>query len=301
MAKLIFALVLGTGVVLAGAATAQRYEALPADSDRAQALIDELRPLIDDAERSRAAVPQFLRDLRSVLRHYDYPWRNRLVTEDFRDGDFTRNPRWVVAAGEFYMARGGGLVSEATGAPAPRQDSGGDTSQRDVVVGIIGLILNEALDDGDDNGGGQSQAQTGPARVGEIYLPVRVASAFAVNAEITAAEPRDRFDLSVYQGSDRRIRYRLSLVPGAGVELLRETARGTAIIDSRRDQSVLTANKTYLVTWQRSGDGVMTVEIDGQAMLEISDRAFRDNFDGVALTNRGGAYVLRTLTIDGAP
>ena len=57
MAKLIFALVLGTGVVLAGAATAQRYEALPADSDRAQALIDELRPLIDDAERSRAAVP----------------------------------------------------------------------------------------------------------------------------------------------------------------------------------------------------------------------------------------------------
>ena len=64
---------------------------------------------------------------------------------------------------------------------------------------------------------------------------------------------------------------------------------------------MLTANKTYLVTWQRSGDGVMTVEIDGQAMLEISDRAFRDNFDGVALTNRGGAYVLRTLTIDGAP
>ena len=36
-------------------------------------------------------------------------------------------------------------------------------------------------------------------------------------------------------------------------------------------------------------------------MLEISDRAFRDNFDGFALTSRGSAYVLRTLTIDGAP
>lgn len=41
-----------------------------------------------------------MRDVRSVLGRYDNPWRVPLVAEDFRDGDFTRNPAWAVDGGE---------------------------------------------------------------------------------------------------------------------------------------------------------------------------------------------------------
>jgi len=38
-------------------------------------LVDELNKLISQAERDRAASPQFLRDLRDLARRYDNPWR----------------------------------------------------------------------------------------------------------------------------------------------------------------------------------------------------------------------------------
>jgi len=33
--------------------------------------------------------------------------------------------------------------------------------------------------------------------------------------------------------------------------------------------------------------------------MEVRDRSFRDPFDGFEFVNRGGEYVLRSLTIDG--
>jgi hypothetical protein len=297
MSKWLWVLALSFGFAVAGPLQAQeqRYQAWPSEPDDNQSLIDALRPLIDDAERSRAADPRFLSDLRAVLRRFDYEWRVRILSEDFRDGDFTRNPVWTIAQGEFYMARGGGLLSEASGAPAIR--TGQPTRNRDVVAGILGRILEEALDDDDDDG--QQTSQSRPAETGEIYLPVSITPAFAITAEVIAAEAKERFDLSVYMGGDRQTRYRLSLVPGAGVELLRESNRGASIIDSRRDPSILTLNEAQLVVWRRSADGLMTVEVNGQTLLEVTDRAFRDSFSGFALTNRGGAYILRTLIVDG--
>ena len=82
----------------AGPAAAQRYEALTTDTERLQQLVDEIRGLIDEV--ARAADPRFVRDVRSVLGRYDNFWRVSLVVENFRDGDFTRNPAWVVADGE---------------------------------------------------------------------------------------------------------------------------------------------------------------------------------------------------------
>ncbi len=43
----------------------------------------------------------------------------------------------------------------------------------------------------------------------------------------------------------------------------------------------------------------MVVKIDGAQVMEVTDRSFRDPFDGVALVNGGGDYALRSITIDG--
>lgn len=82
----------------AGPAAAQRYEPLTTDTERLQQLVDEIRDLIDEVDR--AADPRFVRDARSVLGRYDNPWRIPLAAKDFRAGDFTRNPAWVVDSGK---------------------------------------------------------------------------------------------------------------------------------------------------------------------------------------------------------
>ena len=100
MRRPVIALALAVLLTAAGPAAAQRYEALTTDIERLEQHVDEIRDLIDEVDRARAADPRFVRDARSVLRRYDNPWRVPLAAKDFRDGDFPRNPAWVVDGGE---------------------------------------------------------------------------------------------------------------------------------------------------------------------------------------------------------
>ena len=59
-------------------------------AQKSQTLIDELKKLIDDAEKSRAADPRFLSDLRELARRHERPRRVTLVSDDFSDGNFTQ-------------------------------------------------------------------------------------------------------------------------------------------------------------------------------------------------------------------
>ncbi len=74
----------------------------------AQELVDKLLTMIEEAEKSRAADPRFLRDLRDLAGRFDAPWRKTLFSDDFRDGDFTAGPAWTVTAGRFWIEKGYG-------------------------------------------------------------------------------------------------------------------------------------------------------------------------------------------------
>jgi hypothetical protein len=43
----------------------------------------------------------------------------------------------------------------------------------------------------------------------------------------------------------------------------------------------------------------MAVILDGQELFQVTDRSFRDPFDGFAAINSGGDYAFRRITIDG--
>lgn len=90
--------------------------------------IGELNRLVDDAERARVADRRFIADLRNLARRYAWPWRQRLVFDDFGDCDYARGPAWRATGGGFQVSAYGGLGTRyavsapAAQAPARRDD-----------------------------------------------------------------------------------------------------------------------------------------------------------------------------------
>ncbi len=301
MVRTLFAAFLIVG--LAGAAAAQsRYSPIDqGGGGQMRELIDELRRLTDEADRARAADPVFLRDLRALASRYDNPWRQRLVSDDFRDGEFASNPQWIVGSGEFYVSRSG-LESRAVATATTTTNQGGNGGQsastEEVVVGVIANLLSRRL--GDDNGQ-QQQQQPAPraAADAQIFLPAAISNPFSLSAELYQRAPGNSLEVMVYQGADRSAGFSLLFEPGKKALLIRRSSRGAAVVQESAAPVAFTANTIHVLEWTRNADGFMTVSLDGASVLETLDRGFRDPFDGFTLINRGGEYGLASIRIDG--
>ena len=293
-------------------AEAPRYGPHPgAGNEQVQKLVDELRALTEEADRNRAADPRFLRDLRGLARRYDYPWRVRLISDDFRDGDYTANPAWTAAAGQFTVAWGGGLATEVrprtVTAPMPTEEPRRrrELSGEDVAIALFGEIFR-------DRSGSSRQSRRPapppePQKVldpAEIFLPRPITNAFAIRAVVTGRISDDMagrggLEIGVYRGAERNAGYRLAYTPGKGLALLGVNQWGSSVIDATRTDIALLDGKDHVIEWTRTDDGHMVVRLDGAEILARTDRGWRDPFDGFHLINRGGDYLLRSLTVDG--
>ncbi len=94
------------------------------------------------------------------------------------------------------------------------------------------------------------------------------------------------------------------MAPGAGdgapsLELLRVTSRGASTLDFYDKPLNLHDGQEHVLTWTRDRAGAMSILLDGQELMQATDRGFRDPFDGLAVVNSGGDYALRRVVIDG--
>src|SRR3990172_6826616 len=150
---LVSAAVIGLGVLaFAGSAPTQNYESWSdSAADPSKQMVEELKELIDRAERDGAANPQFLNDLRAVLSQYERPWQTLVLADNFADRDFTANPTWTVAQGKFYIDYSNGLRSLVK----PPAASTGSTQTKDVAAALLSALLTPS---------GQQQAGAAPAQ-----------------------------------------------------------------------------------------------------------------------------------------
>ena len=138
-------------LVAGGSARAEeRYSEWGGGDEKYDALVDRLHELIDAAEKSRAADPILLRDLRNAIAEHTAAApkaepaptlpSQKLVHDDFGDGNFTRNPAWTVVEGRFTVDSGLGLRSVvAKVAPAAQQTT--QQSRTELVTDVLGSLL----------------------------------------------------------------------------------------------------------------------------------------------------------------
>jgi len=301
-------------LLIPAAAPAQTYQpwANPdsggsaASGDQMQGFVERLNKLIGEAERSRAADPGFLRDLRGLAGEYSIRPRALVLSDDFADGDFTRNPRWTVTAGRYWVERGWGLRSAVNPAAAPAQTQQKRPSRKEKAATIFGQILQQAIGPEGRVSGGASTGTTISATA--IQTGVRLSNAFAVEMDFsswsTQATGGGLLEIGPYQGaaggSGRAPGYVLAYRPGGGLELLGVSGRGTAVIDSAPGPLNLEDKKTHRLEWTRQADGRMRVVLDGREILAANDLSFRGRFDGMRLVNRGGDYIVKQLKVYGS-
>lgn len=272
-----------------------------ADADT-QALIEELRQLSDQARQQRAADRWLQRALDDLVARYDWPWRNELVFDDFSDGDFDANPAWEPLAGRFWVARGRGLRSRVDASDTPDSGSAGAQPQPSVEAAIVGALLQQAL--GTREGGGSTA--TGPAASGEpnrIRLRTHISNAFAIDSEFSLEAPDapGRFALAVLQGSTGQYGYRLRLQSGSDgfAELERVRGGRGAVVDHTRLTSDPGDGGRHQLAWRQAPDGQVMVELDGQTLFSVRDKAFRDDYQELILSHQAGDLTLHSVRVSG--
>jgi hypothetical protein len=288
---LCFVTVFGLGL---GSAAAQdtKYQQWPgagAGSDDVETLVQDIEKLIDQAEKDRAADPQFLGDLRDVLADYRNPWSERLLYDDFRDGNYTANPKWTVSSGAFKVDTKGNNIGLRSTIVAP----GTTQATGSVATDILGALLTSQ----------NTQQSTSSEPFAAIYTPVKVSNAFATRIEFVSGERRGRLDFGPYQGPSGSVAYRVAYLPGQSkdsLRLIRITSKGAVAIGTYKGALNLEDGRRHVIEWTRDRNGAMSVAVDGKELIAATDKTIAKPFDGVMLINSGGTYWVRSITLDGS-
>ena len=276
-----------------------------ADNRALSKLIDELKALVDDAQRARAADPLFLRDLRDLARKYGNPWGHQVLVDDFGDGEYKSNPVWRVVSGKFLIERNWGLRSalspqaQSTNTGQPERLSG-----RDAAKAILEALLKKKTNDQ----GPQKMQPVEPA-VFSIYSVASIANAFSLTVDVSSWHAPSRnqgdvqFDFGPYQGTRpyRGTRqssgYRLVYTSGGPLRLIRTSSRGISVVEATSKTIMLEDRKVHALTWTRDVNGTMKVGLDGETLFQATDRGFRDKFDGIVFNNRGGDFIVKRVAV----
>jgi len=275
----------------------------PTGQGQIEELIDELKIQLQRGERERLIDPWFLRDLRLTIGRYEYPWGKRLFSDDFSGRGPQPDPPWQVTAGEFLIDWRYGLRSVVKPRRQAREERG--ATEEEAVGQLLGELLREAMRGKEEQ---QRPADVTPAEPGfaAAIAPVMITNAFALRLEMTSRPVEGtvapRFEMGPYQGKEASVGYRLVYTPGTtpSLELISVSARGTvSTIELYGKPLELEDGQVHVIEWTRAVDGLMVIRVDGNEVMNVADRRFRDPFEGFAVVNSGGDYALRSITIDG--
>ena len=307
---------------LTGAATVLSFAVSPAPAgdgamasgnERTQALIEELRTLLDRAEENREADPWLIEDMRDLLVKYEFPWTRTVYASDFTQRGKGAPRPWRVRSGSFRVDdRGLRSAVERAEPGTQKRDRGKREQEResgsgDKVRDLLGSMMDEALGKGgsgkDERSRDTDERQAEPESA-RAFLSKGVGNAFAMQIRFSGTPPASgtgHFAFGPYQGGDGEAGYRVTYsVEGqsASLALIKHAPRGTQSTVARHDKVPRPRRgESHTLMWTRNRDGRMQIDVDGQQVVDVTDRGFSDPFDGVLLENGGGTFTVDAVIL----
>jgi hypothetical protein len=273
-----------------------------------QTVIDELNEITKRARETRSADPWLLSSLEDLVNRYAWPWRTELLLEEFKDGDYSRNPTWDVTNGRFWIDDTIGLRSRIIATPKKAsKPKPAKKEEEDTGMAFLNTLLNDVLGTSEKE---EEKEQAAETRVGEgaevakIVLPLAISNAFAMETSFSvhnAPSEKGRLEIEIYQKLSSKAGYRLSIHPGsdAVIDLLRTRSDRSSVIDSVALENSVNGGSIHVLELRRDENGKMLVFLDKKQIMDTSDRAITDSFNGISIVNHGGDYGIRSVVIYG--
>jgi len=298
MSLRLFALLVFAALTLAAIQAEGQAERASAENSETLELVDRLKEVIRRAERNRKTDPATLNQLRELVRRYDWPWRVKLLYDDFNDGDYTANPAWVVSRGDFWVVPGAGLrtiVAAGVIAGLDVLEKKDAISSIDIVSGIRKGVLQP--------GAGAPQFR-GALPTAEISTPVAIGNAFAIRVRMVSGNRNtsgSRIEFGPFRGNDRDWGYRLAYNPGQSpsFEVVRIWPGRSAVLERFNAVVSIEDENAHTLDWRCDRDGNILVLLDGKPIIRAADRAAVEFFDGFTIVNGGGDYTFERIEILG--
>ena len=82
-----------------------------------------------------------------------------------------------------------------------------------------------------------------------------------------------------------------------GLTLLIVSPRGQRVIDQQAGPMALEDKKSHAISWTRDERGRMSVSVDGREILATVDRGFGDPFQGLSISNGGGDFIIKRISV----
>ncbi|MFD2205091.1 peptidoglycan-binding protein [Kiloniella antarctica] len=255
---------------------------------REDVLLTQLRELDKDGQNAPLSGTQYKQRVSAILADYDRPWLTRVLYDNFRDGDYTLNPRWVVESGSFSVGNRDYLY---TSVPVPRiKPSNKKKSDTEEIVGIFSDIFAKATQEDEEQ-----DDYTGYA---EIYNASPISNSFSARVNVNGLLANGRLIFGVYQGTSRINGYKVAYNTGSNssIQLLRTSFDGQSVIGSMALSQELTG-EIHNVELRRNGEGVIEVVLDDNILFTVTDTKLTGEFDGFVMGNHGGDFRIIELEV----
>lgn len=216
-----------------------------------------------------------------------------VLSENFTDGNFTKNPTWSVYQGSFRVDNQRVLrsyVNANLGQPTTSQQLTGDASKD-----LLFSVLEQAF----QRDGRGSQADSGPTQA-KIGTAVPIHNAFRMRMRVDVNTDDGRFVFGPYQNgvtSGYLLAYTIDNGHPA-FRLLSVTRGKTQLVAEATNVPNLNDGKVHQIDWRRNLDGRMEAGIDGISLLRTKSNTYRNDFDGFTFTNLGGDFGIRQILIE---
>lgn len=259
-----------------------------ADTDKQNLvdLLDALDQKILKADEKMIAHPNFLDELRALVKQYRSKIHKIFISETFSDGDYHTNPVWVTDSGSFHINKSRRLASNiAVERPVSSRTSEEKSTTITEIFKDILLSTSEQ----------KKKSETGSVeKYARIYTLATIEPAFEMEFTFVSQSSWGSMEVVLLGGKQAIPWYRLiyHAAPSSErpIEILRERDAKSFTIETASQYPNLDDGLPHRIQWSRDVSGRMRVMVDGKEILSTYEIYYKDNFSGVAFVNRGGTY-----------